>query len=233
MDITELIDSRIHLYDSKLDARICTFLLNLDKNVVTARSDMHAKTAEYDKLMKGRAIVDNKISQLEDEYLALINVHMDKISEENSLHSNKLYEKSNLYAAELEELKNGHNEDRRQQDSLFKEYETDLVNKIFDKTEAYEKTKEEFSDKTNALVTEHNDLTLECANLRKVKTGLRIANSLLEDHGDDTLCVICFERPREIITTPCGHYYHCNVCANKIERCSVCKQEIGCRYKVY
>lgn len=53
-------------------------------------------------------------------------------------------------------------------------------------------------------------------------------------HGANALreCVICLERAVNVVLVPCGHM-SCAECAEKIEACGVCRQEIGQRQKIF
>lgn len=46
---------------------------------------------------------------------------------------------------------------------------------------------------------------------------------------DDYKCIVCFDRPRNIITKPCLHFSMCGVCCNRLEKkaCPVCKKSIN------
>lgn len=48
--------------------------------------------------------------------------------------------------------------------------------------------------------------------------------------NDDPDCVICLDRKKEIILSPCGHFCLCNTCCSKLDtrtrKCPMCRQII-------
>ena len=45
---------------------------------------------------------------------------------------------------------------------------------------------------------------------------------------DDSLCIICFDRDRDALLTPCGHLYSCTVCIKGLNqrKCPMCRVDI-------
>eukprot|EP01106_Pelomyxa_sp_JSP_P002263 TRINITY_DN1346_c0_g1_i4.p2 TRINITY_DN1346_c0_g1~~TRINITY_DN1346_c0_g1_i4.p2 ORF type:complete len:147 (-),score=41.49 TRINITY_DN1346_c0_g1_i4:59-499(-) len=39
----------------------------------------------------------------------------------------------------------------------------------------------------------------------------------------DTMCVVCFERAREVVLAPCGHMGLCQPCSELLHECPVCR----------
>ena len=39
-------------------------------------------------------------------------------------------------------------------------------------------------------------------------------------------CAICLEAPKSIVFSPCGHYYVCQVCSQRLTQCPICRQTI-------
>ncbi len=53
-----------------------------------------------------------------------------------------------------------------------------------------------------------------------------LINKLLK-FPEESLCVICLEKGREIIFSPCGHKISCRTCFDKnLKKCPYCKKEI-------
>lgn len=76
----------------------------------------------------------------------------------------------------------------------------------------------------------------------KEELRLRLAESRKErrqrvrdyELREDQLCVVCRERPREIIILPCGHVCLCEDCSIDInERCPVCRGGIDQKAAAY
>ena len=42
----------------------------------------------------------------------------------------------------------------------------------------------------------------------------------------DMLCVICLERPRDIVILNCGHVCACRECSEQLENCPICRRNI-------
>eukprot|EP01111_Echinosteliopsis_oligospora_P018440 TRINITY_DN8459_c0_g1_i1.p1 TRINITY_DN8459_c0_g1~~TRINITY_DN8459_c0_g1_i1.p1 ORF type:complete len:449 (-),score=75.02 TRINITY_DN8459_c0_g1_i1:4-1350(-) len=47
------------------------------------------------------------------------------------------------------------------------------------------------------------------------------------------LCVICWDRKKEVMIDPCGHICLCRGCAKKVTLCPACRVEISSRRKVF
>jgi len=52
---------------------------------------------------------------------------------------------------------------------------------------------------------------------------------------DDYKCIVCFDRPRNVIPKPCLHFSFCSICYNQLEKksCPVCKKAIADIIEVY
>ncbi len=46
-------------------------------------------------------------------------------------------------------------------------------------------------------------------------------------------CVMCSERPRDVLLGPCGHVVTCSGCAGRLKRCLLCKEEVVSTTKVH
>ena len=42
--------------------------------------------------------------------------------------------------------------------------------------------------------------------------GVPVAQQISEEHEDDELCVVCWDRPREVIFLGCGHMVRALLC---------------------
>lgn len=49
----------------------------------------------------------------------------------------------------------------------------------------------------------------------------------------EKLCVVCYEKPREVCLFPCRHYSYCATCANALQNCAVCRHPIASRLKLF
>ena len=53
---------------------------------------------------------------------------------------------------------------------------------------------------------------------------------------DKDLCQICFEAKKDTILLPCGHYFYCTDCVEKLAHpdvCPYCREKINTKHKVY
>jgi hypothetical protein len=39
-------------------------------------------------------------------------------------------------------------------------------------------------------------------------------------------CMICYDGPKTSVFIPCGHFYTCQSCASKCQRCPICRSKI-------
>lgn len=54
-----------------------------------------------------------------------------------------------------------------------------------------------------------------------------------ENKDESNDCVICMERPREIVLIPCGHLNFCLECIKKLKTCPSCRKEIVEKIRVF
>lgn len=59
----------------------------------------------------------------------------------------------------------------------------------------------------------------------------RLPAKVYENDSPD--CVICLDKPKEVILSPCGHFCLCNSCCSKLgdnrqRKCPMCRQVIAC-----
>lgn len=48
---------------------------------------------------------------------------------------------------------------------------------------------------------------------------------VFQDQGDDD-CVVCMSEEKHYVFGPCGHFYVCKQCANKLKSCPICRSNI-------
>lgn len=39
-------------------------------------------------------------------------------------------------------------------------------------------------------------------------------------------CAVCMCNPKESVFMPCGHYYCCQECSNRLKKCPICRQTV-------
>ena len=46
------------------------------------------------------------------------------------------------------------------------------------------------------------------------------------ERDSKTTCVVCLERPREVVLDPCRHFCLCQQCSNSLRKCPMCRRQI-------
>jgi hypothetical protein len=52
------------------------------------------------------------------------------------------------------------------------------------------------------------------------------AIQIYEDE-DSSECAICLCEPKQMVFVPCGHYYCCNSCTRRLQKCPICRELIA------
>ena len=55
-----------------------------------------------------------------------------------------------------------------------------------------------------------------------LRKQLAAGNTEKEVLQDQAVCIICYEKPRSCLFSPCSHMVTCEKCSNKVEECPVC-----------
>ena len=55
------------------------------------------------------------------------------------------------------------------------------------------------------------------------------SNIKVFEDTETTECTICFCNEKTIVFNPCGHYYTCGECSNKVSACPICRVKITAR----
>ena len=53
-----------------------------------------------------------------------------------------------------------------------------------------------------------------------------------EDENNWTECMVCTDNKRDVLFHPCGHVVTCSMCALRVKKCLICKEQITTRTKV-
>ena len=56
---------------------------------------------------------------------------------------------------------------------------------------------------------------------------INLNNLHIYEDCETTECVICLCNEKNIIFNPCGHYYCCVECSNRIDKCPICREIIS------
>ena len=51
--------------------------------------------------------------------------------------------------------------------------------------------------------------------------------------GGETTCIVCMARPKSHLAAPCGHLCSCSFCADKMNKCPICRQPVAMWVKVH
>ena len=69
------------------------------------------------------------------------------------------------------------------------------------------------------------------------KTGLEKAtdeeNKKIQCYMNEITCKICLTERSKILFQPCGHFCCCLQCANKVNKCPICRATITERIRAY
>ncbi|CAD8065086.1 unnamed protein product [Paramecium sonneborni] len=70
--------------------------------------------------------------------------------------------------------------------------------------------------------------------LWKIETKITQQTNLSKSINDDKKCQICFEKDKEYVAIPCGHYIYCKECKELIKKdCLICRNPITSVMKIY
>lgn len=69
---------------------------------------------------------------------------------------------------------------------------------------------------------------------RELITSLqRVQSAIAQKYENEKLCVVCRRLNKNTVFQPCGHFSSCDQCAEHLEKCPICMQGIGQKFKVY
>jgi len=51
-------------------------------------------------------------------------------------------------------------------------------------------------------------------------------------YENEKLCVVCKQVPKDTVFRPCSHLATCSECAQKLDKCPLCRQEVHDKFKV-
>ncbi|CAD8072023.1 unnamed protein product [Paramecium sonneborni] len=70
--------------------------------------------------------------------------------------------------------------------------------------------------------------------LWKIEMKITQQTNLTKAINDDKKCQICFEKDKEYVAIPCGHYIYCENCKDLIKKdCLICRNPITSVLKIY
>lgn len=76
--------------------------------------------------------------------------------------------------------------------------------------------------KSNIIILNDDELDETMIDLSKIKIHT-------DENMDD--CIICMDNKKEIVFMTCGHFYTCNECSLKVNKCPICRNMISKRIK--
>lgn len=71
--------------------------------------------------------------------------------------------------------------------------------------------------KKGRIITLQEDKELDKEIIRKI---------IIYTDESITDCAICYDKPKESVLYPCGHFYTCESCSSKIKTCPICRTVI-------
>jgi hypothetical protein len=103
------------------------------------------------------------------------------------------------------------------------------------------KMEQELAALTLRMETRRNEGAADA--LRAQQMQARLGNSVAPHAGlvpdaEETMCVVCFDAPKDHIIIPCGHQCVCGTCAEALKReahpaCPLCREPISVTAKVF
>ena len=74
--------------------------------------------------------------------------------------------------------------------------------------------------------------------VQQVQTELGSGSGTPQPGGEETMCVVCFDAPKDHIIIPCGHQCVCGTCAEALKReahpaCPLCREPISVTAKAF
>lgn len=73
-----------------------------------------------------------------------------------------------------------------------------------------------------------------CKNYNCIEIIGETANITIDkiyENEENEDCIICMSCPKNIVFTPCFHFYCCDICSNKVSNCPICRSTITQKIK--
>jgi hypothetical protein len=80
---------------------------------------------------------------------------------------------------------------------------------------------QELEDQNEKIKQQKQQLLIEKENLERLKDE-REKKQVKKEDGS---CVICYDRPAEVILKKCNHFILCTVCSHTLTECPVCRTQ--------
>ncbi len=58
---------------------------------------------------------------------------------------------------------------------------------------------------------------------KQSETKIDVSKIKVHTDEDSNECIICMSNEKTIVFGPCGHFYSCNECSNKLTKCPICR----------
>lgn len=58
------------------------------------------------------------------------------------------------------------------------------------------------------------------------ETKIDLSNVVIYENEQETECIVCLANIKDTVIIPCGHYYSCAECCNKLSQCPICRTKI-------
>eukprot|EP01118_Nematostelium_gracile_P011348 TRINITY_DN4009_c0_g1_i1.p1 TRINITY_DN4009_c0_g1~~TRINITY_DN4009_c0_g1_i1.p1 ORF type:complete len:219 (+),score=30.27 TRINITY_DN4009_c0_g1_i1:40-696(+) len=96
----------------------------------------------------------------------------------------------------------------------------------------------ESSLKNSHLKNQLDSTKKKCREYEKKLESEKIFGVLLKDFlkrwDEYNMCIVCFQNPKEMVTTPCGHLSLCRSCSKlRLNYCPMCRRNVDSIIKVY
>lgn len=58
------------------------------------------------------------------------------------------------------------------------------------------------------------------------ETKIDLSKITIYENEQESECIICLANNKDTVIIPCGHYYSCSECCNRIHDCPICRTKI-------
>jgi hypothetical protein len=88
------------------------------------------------------------------------------------------------------------------------------------------------------MLTRRNEVAADALRARQTQARLGVPPAASQPDAEETMCVLCFDAPKDHIIVPCYHLCVCEACANLLTQmdkptCPICRAAIQQTNKVF
>jgi hypothetical protein len=80
--------------------------------------------------------------------------------------------------------------------------------------------------KTNIEIIENSDSS-DSSNIAAEILRDNLKHMKIYEDADTSDCAVCLSDVKSIVFIPCGHFYTCNLCSQRLKTCPICRETIS------